>query len=449
MTSPLKPHQRESVDFVHLNNGRSIIALDPGMGKTLVALTYAKESNNFPMVVVCPATVKGTWKAEARKWLGDIPVHVMQGKSPEPVPPETKILVTSYNLLYPRIKCLTAFIGKTIVFDECHNLSNRQTNTTKSATILSRRFQHVIGLSGTPILNRPSDFWPILHIIRPKEYPRFQAFAWKYCDPRYRPWGWEYAGASNLEQLAEEIKPFVIRRKIDILADEMPERDIRMEILEIDRREEYLEAKYNFTKWMESKGRRLTPGALKAEKLIQVGFLLRLAAKLKCRHLVKFIREYREQYPEKKLLLFCHHNQLAEVLRRQVFDSDEPYLEISGSVPSGKRHPIVERFQQDPQARMIVCKTLSAGAGLTLTAASTSIFCELPWSASSMKQAAARNFRIGQDKHVETIMTVARDTIEYRVCKILEEKAFLHDTLIDGTSTKSLPLATLLAEELA
>jgi SNF2 family DNA or RNA helicase len=46
-------------------------------------------------------------------------------------------------------------------------------------------------------------------------------------------------------------------------------------------------------------------------------------------------------------------------------------------------------------------------------------------------------------------MTVARDTIEYRVCKILEEKAFLHDTLIDGTNTKSLPLATLLAEELA
>jgi SWI/SNF-related matrix-associated actin-dependent regulator 1 of chromatin subfamily A len=114
----LKPHQITGVEFIHGNNGRCLVCDDPGLGKTLQTLTYVKESKNFPMVVVCPATVKGTWKAEAKKWLGDIPVHIMQGKSPEPVPPETKILVTSYNLLYPRIKCLTAFIGKTIVFDE-------------------------------------------------------------------------------------------------------------------------------------------------------------------------------------------------------------------------------------------------------------------------------------------------------------------------------------------
>lgn len=445
----LKPHQITGVEFVHRNNGRCLICDDPGLGKTLTTLTYANESKNFPMVVVCPATVKQTWAEEAKKWLGDIPVHVMQGKTPETVPPETKILVTSYNLLHPRIKCLSAFIGKTIVFDECHNLSNRQTATTKSATILSRRFQHVIGLSGTPILNRPADFWPILHVVRPKEYPKFQAFAWKYCDPRYRPWGWEYAGSSNLEQLAEEIKPFVIRRKIDILADEMPERDIRMEILDIDNRDEYTEAKHNFAKWMESKGRKLTPKALKAEKLIQVGFLLRLAAKLKCRNLVRFIRGYREQYPEKKLLLFCHHTSMMEVLQRKVFSPDEPYLAIHGGVPSAKRHPIIERFQQDPEARVLVCKTLSAGAGITLTAAETSIFCELPWGSSHVKQAAARNFRIGQEKRVEIIMTAARDTIEHKVCQILQEKQGLHDLLIDGTQTNSLPLMDLLKMELA
>lgn len=441
---PLKPHQVEGVAFFHANKGRCLNCDDPGLGKTIISLAYAHQSSGFPLVAVCPATVKGTWKSEAKKWLGDISVHTMEGKSPEPIPRDAKIVVTSYNLLDSRIDDLLNFPGKTLVFDECHNLANRQTATTKAATRISRKYKQVIGLSGTPISNRPKDFWPILHIIRPAEYPNFTAYGWRYCGAEYKPWGWQFDGASNLDQLAEEIKPFVIRRTIDILAEEMPERNIRMELLDIDNREEYQEARLHFRRWMESKGKTLNKNSIKAEKLIQVSFLLRLAAKLKCRNLIRFIRDYREQYPERKILLFCTHNNLQDVLQRRAFRPDEPFLAIHGGIPTNKRHPIIERFQDDPECRMIVVKTRSAGAGITLTAAETSIFCELPWSASSFKQAAARNFRIGQKKEVDCIITAARDTIEHKVCQVLQDKQSLHDLLIDGTSKNSLPLMDLL-----
>jgi len=444
----LKPHQIEGIDFLKQTNGRAIIAFDPGLGKTLITLQYVKESSGFPLVAVAPATVKGTWAAEIRKWIGDIPIHIMEGKSPEDIPEDTQVLITSYNLLAPRRQCISNFVGKTLVFDECHNLSNRETATTKAATAISRRFSRVIGLSGTPILNRPADFWPILHIIRPEEYRVFRAYAHRYCDPQLRHWGWTFDGATNLDKLAEEIKSFVIRRKRDVIAHEMPDQSIDIELLEIDNREEYEKARTGFAKWMESKGRRLSAKAKVAEKLIQVGELLRLASKLKCRNLVRYIRKYREENPNEKLILFAHHDSMVDILRRRVLSPEEPFLHIGGSIPSGKRQPIIDRFQEDPEARVIICKTLSAGAGITLTAAQTSIFCELPWGSSHINQAMSRNYRIGQTKDVRVIIAVARDTIEHKVIQVLEDKQGLHDVLIDGTNRKSLPLAELLAMEL-
>jgi len=245
----LKPHQIEGIDFLKQTNGRAIIAFDPGLGKTLITLQYVKESSGFPLVAVAPATVKGTWAAEIRKWIGDIPIHIMEGKSPENIPEDTQVLITSYNLLAPRRQCISNFVGKTLVFDECHNLSNRETATTKAATAISRRFSRVIGLSGTPILNRPADFWPILHIIRPEDYRVFRAYAHQYCDPQLRHWGWTFDGATNLDKLAEEIKSFVIRRKRDVIAHEMPDQSIDIELLEIDNREEYEKARTGFAKW--------------------------------------------------------------------------------------------------------------------------------------------------------------------------------------------------------
>lgn len=445
---PLKPHQVSGIEFLHKTHGRCINADDPGLGKTRQAIEYVKEASGFPLVVVCPASVKGTWLAEIRKWAGDLPCHTMAGKSPEEIHPETKVLITSYNLLSSRRQCISNFVGKTLVFDECHNLSNRETATTKAATAISRRFSHVIGLSGTPILNRPADFWPILHIIRPKDYPKFQIFAWKYCSPEYRPWGWDYTGASNLDKLAEEIKPFVIRRKRDVIADEMPDQEIEIRLLEIDNREEYESARTGFAKWMEGRGHKLSAKAKKAEKLIQVGELLRLASRLKCRSLVREIREYRALYPERKLILFAHHDAMVGVLQRRVFSPDEPWLYIGGNTPSNKRQPIIDRFQNDPEARTIVCKTLSAGAGITLTAATASFICEIPWGASHLNQAMSRNYRIGQTEDVWVIIPVARDTIEHRVIQAVEDKQGLHDVLIDGTQVKSLPLAEILAAEL-
>jgi len=444
---PLKPYQREGVDFFHRVNGRGLNCDDMGTGKSLQTIAYIRESNNFPVIIVCPATVKSAWKSEFRKWL-DMDVYTQEGEVDEPIPEDVNVVITSYNLLQYRHLSLSQVPGKLIVFDEAHTLQNPGAKMTKKAIQLSRRFPHVIGLSGTPMQNRPRDFWPILHIIRPQEYRVFTPFGHKYCDPQYHHFGWTFNGATNLEQLAEEVKPFIIRRtKAQVLGNELKKHTTYIVPLDIDDRESYDFASSDFSKWMTNvKKKPLNNKQKKAEKLLRVGELLRHAVRSKSRNLVKWIREYREQNPEKKVVIFCHHDRMMELLIRRLPVNGEEILSISGSTPSSKRGAIVARFQECPEIRVIICKIQSAGAGITLTAAQTTIYAELPWVPADYNQSRDRNYRIGQDENVDCYVTVAKDTIEHRLCEALQEKQKAHDVVIDGKkeNESGLPLMDLL-----
>ncbi len=441
---PLKDYQREGVDFLHRVNGRGILADGMGLGKTLQTIAYISESKNFPAVIVCPATVKSAWAKEFQKWLG-MEVYIQEGEQDEPIPEGVNAVVTSYNLLQHRYMSLSQVPGRLIVFDEAHTLQNPGAKMTKKAIQLSRRFPHVIGLTGTPMQNRPRDCWPILHIIRRQEYRVFTPFGHKYCDPQLQHFGWTFNGATNLEQLAEEVKPFLLRRGKEVLKDELKGHTTKIITLDIDDRESYDLASNDFSKWMTNvKKKPLSAKQKKAEKLMRVGELLRHAVRSKSRQLVGWIREYRKANPEKKIIIFCHHDRMLELLMRRIPQEGEEFLSISGSTPSSKRGAIVSKVQDDQNVRGIVCKIKSAGAGNTLTAAQTTIYAELPWVPALYNQSRDRNHRIGQTEDVECYIMVAKNTIEHRLCEVLQEKQKCQDIVIDGRKASTLPLMDML-----
>ena len=77
------------------------------------------------------------------------------------------------------------------------------------------------------------------------------------------------------------------------------------------------------------------------------------------------------------------------------------------------------------------------GTGITLTAASTAIFIDLPWTDANFCQACDRIYRIGTSKPVTIYSLVNVDTIDERVVEIVQDKSAISGYVLDGTITES------------
>jgi len=60
--------------------------------------------------------------------------------------------------------------------------------------------KRVFLLSGTPALSRPSELYTQITAICPYLF-KFHDFGVRYCAGKQLPWGWDYTGSSNMEEL--------------------------------------------------------------------------------------------------------------------------------------------------------------------------------------------------------------------------------------------------------
>lgn len=424
-------------------HGGILLADEQGLGKSAQVSALAKQQGLWPLLVVCPASLKGNWQRELKLWAGCEESLVLEGKSlgslPDPLP---QAVIVNYDILYDQQSLLRRYQWACIAFDEVHNLSNRASKRTKAAKAISRMTTKVIGISGTPVMNRPADFWPILNIIRPELFPSWQAFAHRYCDPRKTHWGWEYKGAKNLGELHEKIKPFMLRRlKEDVL--DLPSKTHTVVPLTLEDRSELQAAENDFISWLAANSRYgSVTAAQKAEAVTKLGVLLRLTAKLKCRAVVAWSRKFFRDHPNEKLILFAIHTNMVDVLQRKILD--EGVVVIDGSTPTKKRQAIVDSFQNDPKTRLMVANIKAAGVGLTLTAASTVAYAELWWTPSMMAQGADRVHRIGQKEDCSICYLIVPDTVEERICRAIQTKQQVANCIVDGRQAAELPVLDLL-----
>ena len=103
---------------------------------------------------------------------------------------------------------------------------------------------------------------------------------------------------------------------------------------------------------------------------------------------------------------------------------------IDGSVPAPKRKNIVERFQAG-HIKVLFAHPQSASHGLTLTKATTCIWCSPTYNAEHFQQFNRRIHRAGQTKKTETILIAARDTWEEAVYDKLNGKLGRMENLLN------------------
>ena len=168
--------------------------------------------------------------------------------------------------------------------------------------------------------------------------------------------------------------------------------------------------------------------SLGAEKLVKLNLLREINAMGKIdtvKELVNNIIEAGE-----KVLIFSSFNAPLEELADLYEDNA---VMIIGSTSVEDRGDIVNKFQKDPNTQIFLGGILSAGAGITLTAASNIIVLDYPWRPGDMEQLQNRAHRPGAEYECLNIYTItSRDSIDVFMKKVLSDKQEIIDQVIDG-----------------
>jgi superfamily II DNA or RNA helicase len=353
---------------------------------------------------------------------------------------------------------------RTIILDEFHYCKNYAAQRTEAVETIAKGVEYRLGLTGTLFLNRPQEAIAPLKILgRLEDVGGFWFYARRYCNAQTTGFGMDLTGASNLQELNEKLRAvcYIRREKSDVLT-ELPEKARQTIELDIDNRTEYNRAEENLREWIANAARgdvafleKLEKGmdelrrtlrlegldaitidqrigierelaidryedqkvesATRAETLVKMEALKQIAARGKLSAVKEWTGSFVE---EQKLILFARHIAIQKALVAEF----PGCAHLLGEDSPEARQAAVDRFQNDPDCRLIVCSLDAAGVGWTGTAASNVAFVEFGWTPAIHDQAEDRAHRIGQRDAVTAWYLVAKDTIEEDVVDLIEAK---------------------------
>ena len=423
-------YQEKGVSFIEVKNGRALIADEMGLGKTVQAIAWLQMHPEIERIlIIVPASLKLNWKREIEAWMTNPDVEVVGGT--KPYAPSSNIVIINYDILSAWLGTLIAWKPAAIVADEVQYVKSNKAQRTKAIKKLAKVTNHFIALSGTPIVNRPIEFFNAIQMIDPKLFPNYWQFTDRYCGRKHTGFGWNVNGASNTKELHETLKATImIRRMKSEVLKELPDKTYSFFPLEMttDGYKEYKSAETNLLSWIkENKGRESAERASNAVVLAEIEVLKQLAVRAKMDHAIDWIEDFLDT--GEKLVVFATHKFVIEQI---MLHFGRKAVKIDGSVSGVHRQLAVDKFQNDAETRLFVGNIQAAGVGITLTAGSNVAFLELPWTPGALVQAEDRCHRIGQKNSVNIYYLLAENTIEERIAKLLDEKKEVLSRVLDG-----------------
>jgi len=438
------PYQRAAIAF-GIDHPNVLLADEMGLGKTIEALGVINADENAKRVlIVCPASLKLNWARECENWLVDRGEVGVAGKT---FPKDAQIVIINYDILGKWKKELKG-TWDVLVADECHYVKNKDAKRSKALYAIKSRRK--LFLTGTPILNRPVELWTIVSSLAPEEFDHFWNFANRYCAPIKNNFGWEFVGATNLDELHERLRGTIMvrRTKAEVLPDLPPK---RRQVIELASDHIAKLIAVETGAWKEHQ-RRLNElralkrgsaqkseaelAAMRAGVNVAFGELAKLrqdTAIAKVPLIIEHIKNVLEDVG--KIVVFAHHRAVIQELAEPFGDS---VVTLTGDDAVAKRQAAVDRFQTDPTCQIFIGSITAAGFGLTLTASSNVVFAELDWVPAHLTQAEDRTHRLGQANSVLVQHLVLQDSLDARMVGTLIKKQRVIDKVVDGHAEQDL-----------
>ncbi|XP_059156186.1 DNA annealing helicase and endonuclease ZRANB3-like [Physella acuta] len=450
------PFQKDGIKFAIEKNGRCLIADEMGLGKTIQAISVAYcYREEWPLLIIVPASLKFCWIEEIEKWLPDVLPHQINlvhcGTDANGIDNSPITLVTYGLLRMPTSRLVREAIEarqfKVIICDESHYLKNHKSLSTKTVIPLIKKANRRILLSGTPALSRPVELYPQIDAICPNQFGTFWKYTERYCDAHTVFFGKfkkrECNGASNLLELQQKLTSLLMirREKSEVLTELPPKQRQRVlfELKDSPMKKEILKSFAELRQTIvQGKGGILHPDQYldtesRADQSVhyQISKLYKLSGDAK----IGPVREYIEmlcENEELKFLVFAYHHDMMDGIQQTLWEKKVKFVRIDGKTNSADRQVYVKQFQSDKDTRVAVLSILAAGVGLTFTAANLVVFAELYWTPGVMVQCEDRAHRIGQTSNLSVHYLVARGTMDEWVWSAVCKKTIVTSTALTG-----------------
>jgi SWI/SNF-related matrix-associated actin-dependent regulator 1 of chromatin subfamily A len=435
-------HYQEAGIANLIRPGNQLLADDMGLGKTIQAIVAANILEPETVLIICPASVKANWVAEWLKW-AMLPYRTIGFAMGDDLP-NTSVLVINYDILDRHLKALQASHWGLIILDEAQYLQNPDTIRTRTAlgTVKTPTLKtdKIIALTGTPMTNAPIDMYPILKRLDYWGWGNRMSFGRQFCDGHWEQRRvrkgemmkvWVDTGSTNPEKLQNRLRSTIMTRRLK--KDALPELPPKI------RQIVYLEPDMNASRVLKMEenifGRQTDllndeqyQGLAKTLSGVRPAFdeisaVRRETGLAKIPLALDHIQETIDAVD--KVIVFAHHIEVISVLARYFPES----VTLDGRTTD--RQEVVDVFNSDPAIKLFIGNIKAAGVGINLTASSTVLFLEHPWTPAAANQAEDRPHRIGQKNVVLVQHLVLKKSLDATMVRTIIRKQEVIDKIVN------------------
>lgn len=420
--------QKEGIQFAIDHNCRLLFADEMGVGKTIQAIALCQlYKEDWPVLVICPGSMKYSWRSEVSKWLGITNEKQIQviNSSNDIIRKRASFYIVSYDLIRRITNVIKQFKFNFVILDECHCIKSIKTQRSQNIIPIAQSSKRLLLLSGTPLLARPSEGFAVLNCLRPDIFDSFGSYGRRYCYNGIKKQRNYFSGASNTKELNLIMNKIMIRRLKKNVLSQLPPK--RRQKIEIDCDEKYIEKIVLLPNTMNKQ----YFNNIKEQEKVSTPDLYRLTALAKLNGICEYVKSLLDN--EIKFLLFAHHQFVLDKLEELAKERNVGYIRIDGTITGQNRFESVQKFQTNSECKMAILSITAACTGITLTEASMVVFAELTWTPAIMIQAEDRAHRIGQEHQcVDVVYLYGKCTLdEYIFSKLSEKIKVVSKTLDD------------------
>ena len=455
LNATLRPYQQRGFNWVCsllLSGFGCILADDMGLGKTvqsIAAILSLKEEGLLGKgcLVVAPAALLSNWEKELARFAPSLSVSRYHG-SRRKLDRKQDLLLTTYQTAVRDTAKLKEETFSMLLVDEAHLMKNAETHI--SRTVKQLRSNYRLALSGTPVENRLEDLRSLFDFILPGYLGNAAEFREQYRIPIE-----VMRNREKAEKLQKITSPFLLRRlKTDkTIIKDLPEKIVINEYAVLEKNQAALYESVVSEIMKKSEKIDTNERSMQAQRSALVLSLL-TSLKQICDH----PRVYDKESPavselsgkaqllltllqeilanREKSLVFSQYVETLDCLERIIKKelNEEPLL-YHGGLNQNTRADIIDRFQNDPAARILLVSLKAGGLGLNLTAASRVIHYDLWYNPAVENQATDRAFRIGQKRNVFVHRFITKNSFEEKIDAMIASKRELADmTVASGES---------------
>ncbi len=437
----LFPYQHNGflwLQFVYEGRCGGLLADEMGLGKTVQVVAFFSQLKLVkPCLIVVPTSLLFNWKREFERFMPSCPVYVHEGKHRAKdlqTLDQAHVILTSFALLRLDAGLFKEIEYQVVVLDEAQNIKNPDSQLARLVFELSSSMR--LAVTGTPIENRLQDLWSLFHFLLPHLLGERQEFQAKMnaasADKRY------------LNQVKRKIRPFILRRKKEDVALQLP--DKMEQVIWVDMTEEQRSL---YDHWLHHTKagliKKISLEGAQAHRMEVLEAILRLrqlcahpwlnsshegeffSLSGKCERLFLDLTEVVEE--GKKVLIYSQFTSMLHLLQKEIVARGWKHVYLDGSTKD--RESVVRQFQEDPSVSIFLISLKAGGVGLNLTAADYVFLYDPWWNEAVEQQAIDRAHRLGRQGTVIARRYVTALSIEEKMMQLKEHKRQLAQGLFE------------------